>query len=139
VTRRPHGQKVLPLAQCVVIGANIRVLRRRKGWNQRQLGELMGWDSGSTVCAAEGRREGRQRRFTSDEVTRLAAIFGTIPQQLTTRCAQCGGHPPDGYACLACGAPGSMPGGPTTIPGMRAAPSVHATSHATEGGIRRES
>ena len=39
---------------------------------------------------------------------RLAAIFGVPAWQLTTRCANCGGHPPAGFACLACGAaPGS--------------------------------
>jgi hypothetical protein len=47
--------------QSAVAGANIRVLRRRKGWTQGQLGELMGWPTTSTVCAAEGHRDGRQR------------------------------------------------------------------------------
>jgi hypothetical protein len=69
----------------------------------------MGWPpTTSTVCAAEGHRNDRQRGFTAEEVRRLAAIFGISPSQLTTRCANCGGHPPAGYACLACGAaPGS--------------------------------
>jgi hypothetical protein len=66
----------------------------------------MGWMSGSTVCAAEGRRDGRQRSFTTDEVQRLAGIFGVKPWQLTTRCANCEGHPPPGFACLTCGAEG---------------------------------
>ena len=60
-----------------------------------RLGELMGWPSNSTVCAAEGRRNGRQRGFTTHEVERLAAIFGLSPAQLTMECANCGGHPAD--------------------------------------------
>ena len=51
----------------------------------------MGWPAPSTVCAAEGHRDGRQRGFTIDEVQRLAAIFGCKPRQLMTRCANCVG------------------------------------------------
>jgi hypothetical protein len=94
----------IPQDQAAVVGANIRVLRQQHGWNQAKLGELMGWPSNSTVCAAEGRRCGRQRGFTAQEVERLAAIFGVSSWQLTTRCANCGGHPPAGFTCLACGA-----------------------------------
>ena len=94
----------IPQDQAAVVGANIRVLRQQHGWNQAKLGELMCWPSSSTVCAAEGRRNGRQRGFTADEVERLAAILGISLSQLTTRCANCGGHPPTGFACLTCGA-----------------------------------
>jgi hypothetical protein len=71
---------------------------------QGQLGALMGWTAQSTVCAAEGRRGGHQRGFTTSEVTRLAGIFDVTPAQLTTRCANCQGQPPTGYACLTCAA-----------------------------------
>ena len=64
----------------------------------------MGWPNASTVCAAEGRRNGRQRGFTAGKVRQLAAIFGVSFGQLTAQCANCGGHPPAGFACLACGA-----------------------------------
>jgi transcriptional regulator with XRE-family HTH domain len=94
----------IPEGQPAIVGVNIRTLRQRKGWSQATLGERMGWQSASTVCAAEGRRDGRQRGFTTREIERLAAIFGISPEQLTTRCANCGGHPPTGFACLACGA-----------------------------------
>jgi Helix-turn-helix domain len=83
---------------------NIRVLRQRRGWTQAKLGELVGWPNASTVCAAEGRRSGRQRGFTAEEIRQLAAVFGVCPSQLTTRCANCSGHPPAGFACMACGA-----------------------------------
>ena len=94
----------IPHDQAAVVGANIRVLRQQHGWNQATVGELMGWPSSSTVCAAEGHRNGRQRGFTIREVERLAIIFGVSPSQLTTQCANCGGHPPAGFACLICGA-----------------------------------
>jgi hypothetical protein len=98
----------IPEEQCAIVGANIRALRHRKGWTQAKLGKLMGWPSNSTVCAAEGHRGDRQRGFRTGEVRQLAAIFGISPSQLTTRCANCDGHPPPGFACLACGAiPGS--------------------------------
>jgi len=94
----------IPRDRAAVVGANIRVLRQQHGWNQAKLGELMGWPSNSTVCAAECRRNGRQRGFTTQEVERLAAIFGVPPSQLTMECVNCGGHPPAGFACLTCGA-----------------------------------
>ena len=94
----------IPPEQSSVVGANIRVLRQRKGWSQGMLGELMGWPTTATVCAAEGHRGGRQRGFTAAEVTRLAGIFGVSPEHLTTLCANCGGRPPAGFACLTCGA-----------------------------------
>ena len=94
----------IPAEQCAIAGANIRAFRQRRGWSQAELGELMGWPSPSTVCAAEGRRGGRQRRFTAAEIDRLAAIFGISAGRLMARCVTCGGCPPAGFACLACGA-----------------------------------
>jgi transcriptional regulator with XRE-family HTH domain len=94
----------LSAEQCTVVAANIRTLRQRKGWTQVKLGELMGGLSASTVCAAEGHRNDRQRSFTIREIEQLAAIFDISPAQLMTRCMNCGGHPPTGFACLACGA-----------------------------------
>jgi len=94
----------IPAEQFAVVGANIRTLRLRRGWSQAKFGELMGWPAASTVCAAEGHRYGRQRGFTAAEVDRLACIFGVPTWRLTTRCANCGGDPPTGFACLTCGA-----------------------------------
>jgi transcriptional regulator with XRE-family HTH domain len=82
----------IPQDQAAVVGANIRVLRQQHGWNQAKGGELMGWPSNSTVCAVEGRRNGRQRGFTADEVERLAAVFGISPKLPGTLCANCGGY-----------------------------------------------
>ncbi len=62
--RRPRPGEI-PLEQSSVVGANIRVLRQRKGWSQGMLGELMGWPTTATVCAAEGHRGGRLAVSTS--------------------------------------------------------------------------
>lgn len=94
---------MIPRRQAAIVGANIRTLRQHKGWTQAELGELMGWQSASTVCAAEGHRDGRQRGFTTEEVERLATIFGISPSRLRTRFANCGGQPPAGFAGVACG------------------------------------
>ena len=101
----PHSGPAarLPRDQSAIAAANIRALRQRNGWTQTHLGQLMGWTAPSTVCAAEGHRDGRQRRFARWEIDQLAAIFGIPATQLLTRCATCGGHPPPGYACLTCG------------------------------------
>jgi transcriptional regulator with XRE-family HTH domain len=98
-----HRDSEISDSKSSVISSNIRTLRRGRGWNQAKLGELMGWRSLATVCAAEGRRSGRHRRFTVEEVNRLAAIFDVPLSQLTTSCANCAGQPPAGFACLACG------------------------------------
>jgi DNA-binding XRE family transcriptional regulator len=94
----------IPEEQAAIVGVNIRTLRQRKGWSQAELAELMGWQSASTVCAAEGHRGTRQRGFTLEEIERLSAIFDISPQQFTARCMNCSSHPPSGFACLACGA-----------------------------------
>jgi hypothetical protein len=119
----------IPEEQTVIAGVNIRTLRQRKGWSQAKLGELMGWQNASTVCAAEGRRGGRQRGFTTREIERLAAIFDVSPQELTTRCANCGGHPPAGFACLACGA--ALDGHCSPRSGLQTGP-IRLADHALE-------
>jgi len=105
VSRTPGRRSwEIPHDQCVVIGKNIRALRQSRGWTQQTLGELMGWPTASTVCAAEGHRGDRQRGFTADEVVRLATIFDVTVWRLMRQCQNCGGRPPTGFACLACGA-----------------------------------
>jgi transcriptional regulator with XRE-family HTH domain len=102
--RGRRAAEVITREQAAIVGTNIRTLRENMGWTQSHVGALMGWSSNSTVCAAEGHRGGRQRGFTPDDVHRLAGIFGVKPWQLTTRCANCEGKPPTGFACLTCGA-----------------------------------
>jgi hypothetical protein len=62
----------IPAEQSAAVGANIRVLRLRNGWTQAKLGELMGWPTNATVCAAEGHRAGRQRDLTANEQSNVA-------------------------------------------------------------------
>jgi transcriptional regulator with XRE-family HTH domain len=112
---RERRAEVIPRQQAAVVGANIRALRQGRGWTQAQVGTLMGWTSSSSVCAAEGRRYGRQRSFTPDEVQQLANIFGVKTWQLTTRCISCEGHPPAGFGCLTCGAQAARPPGTAVL------------------------
>jgi hypothetical protein len=104
----PNGRWAdrIPQSQAVIVAANIRFLRKRRGWNQAKVGELMGWHI-STVCAAEGHRSGWRRGFTTADVERLALIFGVSPSELITGCPDCAEHPPPEFACPACGARGA--------------------------------
>jgi hypothetical protein len=127
--RRRHVVQV-PESEAANVGMNIRVLRQRNGWSQAKLGSLMGWPSPSTVCAAEGRRGGRQRGFTSDEVNRLSVIFGIPSWKLTTCCANCEGRPPAGFTCLTCGSTyaGKQSGATTSATAPTAASSTAASA-----------
>jgi hypothetical protein len=100
--RQPGPAAKLPAAQSAIAAANVRALRQRNGWTQTHLGQLMGWPAASTVCAAEGHRGDRQRRFARWEIDQLAVIFGVPAAQLLTQCVTCGGQPPPGYSCLTC-------------------------------------
>jgi hypothetical protein len=93
----------IPREQAAVVGSNIRALRWAYGWTQAQLADKMGWASASTVCAAEGHRDGIQRNFTPAEVEQLAGIFDVRPWDLISRCGHCKGNPPVGYTCQTCG------------------------------------
>ncbi len=53
--RRRRADEI-PAEQFAIVGANIRTLRLRRGWSQAKFGELMGWSSAFTACAAEGHR-----------------------------------------------------------------------------------
>jgi hypothetical protein len=116
----------VPAQQDAITGAHIRALRQRRGWSRAEPGELTGWHGASAVCAAEGRRDGRQRAFPAGGTGRLAAIVGISPRQLTTRCANCGAHPYIGSACLACGA---TPGTSQPALNRRPARHGHAAAH----------
>jgi hypothetical protein len=76
--------------QAAVVGANIRVLRQRHGWNQAKVGELMGWFSNSTVYAAEGHRNGRQVRLSSGFEFGRVTVPGLVPGMVSAWCAGCG-------------------------------------------------
>jgi hypothetical protein len=69
----------IPQEQSAVVGANIRALRLRNRWTQTKLGELMGWPTNATVCAAEGHRAGRQRDLTANEQSHVAELKPAMP------------------------------------------------------------
>jgi transcriptional regulator with XRE-family HTH domain len=98
----------LSIAQPALIGEKARILREERGWKLRRLAKLMDWDV-SVACRAEGGSADRQRRFTLDEVKRLAAIFGVPISYFLEVCTHCGGQPPHGFACLVCEAASPMP------------------------------
>jgi hypothetical protein len=129
IRKRKRKVEVIPREQAAIVGANIRTLREIRGWPQSRVGELMGWSSNSTVCAAEGHRDGRQRGFTLEEVQRLANIFGVRAWRLTTRCENCEGCPPAGFSCLACGAQAARTAGNRTANPDDA--QAHGTGQAT--------
>ena len=63
---------------------------------------------GLAKCLYRMRRRRPSRRpaagFHRDGNRAPRGLFGVSARQLTTRRANCGGHPPAGFACLACGA-----------------------------------
>jgi hypothetical protein len=63
----PRGRRrfadEIRLINAPFIGANIRGEGQCNGLNQGNLGELMGWSSAPTVCAAEGHCSAKQRWF----------------------------------------------------------------------------
>ena len=77
---RKAGEEI-PREQAAIVGANLRALRRDRGRTQTQLGQLMEWPTNSTVCAAEGRRDGRQRGFTTDEAPNDASGRSALRDQ----------------------------------------------------------
>lgn len=89
----------LTAQQSVIAGRNVRVLRKRAGWTQTDLGKLTG-----KHVSVVSRMENGQRRVTSEDLEVLGAIFGVDAGDLLPGCANCGGVPPAGFSCLVCGA-----------------------------------
>jgi hypothetical protein len=89
--------------QPAVVRVNIRTLRQRRGWSQAKLGELMGWQSVSTVRRRRPPR--RQAARFHQEGNRAASrhLRYHLPAAHDA-VRNCGGHRPAGFACLACGA-----------------------------------
>lgn len=87
--------------------ANMRRHRQARSWSAARLAEEMtkvGVPFDKTVVA--NLEHGRRRFVTIDEAYALADLFGVTVDQLTTvaACDTCGGCPPAGYTCNACGA-----------------------------------
>jgi hypothetical protein len=95
------------------ISRNVRRFRRAKGWGQDEAAERMTAASGvkwtnATWSAAERSPEtGRPKSWKADEVAALADLFGVAVGALFADpdqpCPTCGGMPPAGFTCNACG------------------------------------
>lgn len=80
----------------------MRVHRKRNRWSQGELAKLMGWSTHERVSEAES---ARHRRFSPDEVERLATLLGVTATELMTVCAECGQEvkEPEIVCCGTCG------------------------------------
>ena len=62
-----------------MLGARIAVLRRAKGWNQAELGGMLGVSSSAVGMYEQGRRQP-----SAEQLVRLAEIFGVTTDFLLT-------------------------------------------------------
>ena len=94
------------------MSANVRRLRRSRGWTQveatQRFAEIHGehW-SNATWSQAERSGGSRQRVWTVDELVSMARLFRVPVSQFlpeTPSCEQCKGEPPVGFTCNTCGA-----------------------------------
>ncbi len=94
------------------VAANMRRLRKARGWKQEELGAKLGW-SHTVVSQAEcSVNQKRIRRFSVDDLVLIAGALGVAPSDLLDAvlpCATCQGSPPAGFACQECGAAGDPP------------------------------
>lgn len=95
------------------VSRNVRRLRRSKGWTQGEAAERMSALMGSCVSEpswSAGERaavSGRTKSWTANEIAALAELFGVAIGELFLApeevCPACGGNPPAGFTCNACG------------------------------------
>jgi hypothetical protein len=106
-----------PTAVTDIAVANIRALRQERGWTTTDVGTHMA-DIGFPI--SRGYLTNRENKHTKssmgvDELVAFATILGVTPQSLLiepSACLHCGGLPPGGYTCNACGeGSGSRPRG----------------------------
>lgn len=92
------------------VAANMRLLRKKRGWTQEELGERLGGWSMAAVSAAERSVDGKRVKiFDIDEICQLADLFDVTVADLITPippCRCCGDEPPPGMQCQVCGASG---------------------------------
>ena len=101
----------LTAEQSVIVGRNMRVLRWRAGWTQTDLAKAVG-----RSVSRISRTETGERAFTGLEVMLVAAVFQVNPAELITKCFNCKGVPPWGFACIACGAESQVAAEPVARP-----------------------
>jgi hypothetical protein len=109
MSTRPRSVEDLRLSRAVI--AHVQKLRRAKGWSGDKVAGLI-TEVGPAMTGASWRlTEGRDSAaLTLDQAVALAAVFGLSLDDLvsaaTGPCTVCGGSPPAGFTCNACGEPG---------------------------------
>lgn len=92
-----------------LVAANMRRIRKMRGMNQKELGNLLSLSEAS-VSAAERSVDGsRVRVFDIDEVAKIASVLEVSISDLiepVPPCACCGDNPPPGMRCKVCKAEG---------------------------------
>lgn len=110
-TRPGQGEVALRVAR------NVRQIRLRRGWSVARLAKECG-DRGAEYLSQSSlyniereviglqEQKRRARLISIDELFVLAAAFNVSVDQLLGRvtCNACKGSPPQGFACLSCGA-----------------------------------
>lgn len=99
---------VTPGALTATVVANMRRLRKARGWSAQRLTEAVtaagiAWDR-SIVANLEN---GRRSTVSVDELAALARVLDVEPPWSLTEtpiCATCAGTPPTGFTCRSCGA-----------------------------------
>ena len=94
-----------------IVFQNMKRLRIMRGWSARELAERVTSAGHPVQRGVIVNREIRNRveNVPLHFVVVLASIFGVSLSDLMTEaedCARCGGEPPAGFTCRACGAEG---------------------------------
>lgn len=101
-----------------IVGANMRVYRKRLGMSQDELGRQLGGWSKQVVSAAERCADpdsSRLRTFAIDEVVTIAKVLGVDIADLLVPippCPCCGDEPAPGMTCQVCKVEGLPFGSP---------------------------
>lgn len=89
------------------VAAHIVILRKARGWSQRDLSEKL-TEHGFLINSANvSKLEASIRSITIDEAVAVAAAFDIPLDDLVSgACSTCRSEPPAGFRCKSCGAEG---------------------------------
>lgn len=88
----------------------MRVLRERRGWSALHLSRLVEEQQSVAMSRAviTNLENGRRRDMSVEQLVALVHVFDSTLEYFLgiggTACGKCGDAPPEGYACLTCGA-----------------------------------
>ena len=100
------GYRKIPLgATGETVRANIDMLRKAKGFSTKTLSREL--DAAGRPIEQSGvwRIVNGERQVDVDDLVAFSKVFGVRPEQLLVpwTCETCGGQPPVGFTCQACG------------------------------------